>query len=110
MPRIIGSIIESCMSGNISLIYSGFLMSECVLFYAKYSIDRKKQVKHIGTYFGDSGTVEDVKKLGINIRKVDTTVIIIPKIYDFNNTLDTIALDAQEYFEQFGRKLQEQQE
>ena len=85
-------------------------MSEAILFYAKYSIDRKKQVKHIGTYFGDSGTIDQVKKLGIDIRKKDVTVIIIPKIYDFNDTLDSLSLDAQEYFEQFGHKLQEQQE
>lgn len=85
-------------------------MTNQVLFYAKYSVDRKKQVKHIGTYFGDTGTVDEVRKLGIDIRKKDTTVIIIPKIYDFNDTLDTLALDAQEYFEEFGKKLQEQQE
>lgn len=85
-------------------------MADQVLFYAKYSVDRKKQVKHIGTYFGDTGTVDEVRKLGIDIRKKDTTVIIIPKIYDFNDTLDTLALDAQEYFEEFGKKLQEQQE
>lgn len=85
-------------------------MPDFVLFYAKYSIDRKKQVKHLGTFFGDAGDAEVVKNTGIEIRKKDASIIVIPKIYKLEDTLDTLSLDAQEFFEQFGNKLQEQQE
>lgn len=85
-------------------------MNQYVLFYAKYSVDRKKQVKHLGTFFGDAGDVEEVKNIGIEMRKNDPSIIIIPKIYKLNDTLDTISLNAQEYFEEFGQKLQQQQE
>jgi hypothetical protein len=85
-------------------------MPDFVLFYAKYSIDRKKQVKHLGTFFGDSGDAEEVKNTGIEIRKRDASIIVIPKIYKLVDTLDSLSLNAQEFFEDFGNKLQEQQE
>jgi len=80
-----------------------------VLFYAKYSIDRKKNIKHIGTYFGDAGEVDEIKNIGIELRRSDPSLIIIPKIYKLDDSLDAISLDAQEYFETFGQKLQQHQ-
>lgn len=85
-------------------------MSTFILFYGKYSIDRKRNIKNHGTYFGAaSDDLEDVKKCGIRIAEEHPNLIIIPKAFHLNDTLDSVALDAMEHFEQFGEKLQNTQ-
>ncbi len=81
-----------------------------VLFYAKYSVDRKKNVKLLGTYFGDVGNYDQLKTIGKEIVLSDPQFIVVPKIYFLNDTIDSIALDAQEDFEKFGENMQEEQE
>jgi len=81
-----------------------------VLFYAQFTIDRKKKVKNHGTFFGDySHDLIAIKKRGVEITKNFPQIITIQKIFELTDTLDSIALDAQEYFEDFGNKMQEHQ-
>lgn len=80
------------------------------LFYAKYSIDRKKNVKLLGTFFGDIGNHDELKIIGREIVLSDPSVITVPKIYPLKDSIDSISLDAQEYFEEFCKHLQEEQE
>ena len=85
-------------------------MAQFVLFYGKYSIDRKRNVKNHGTFFGaESADLEEIKQKGIEISKEHPSLIVISKTYELKDTLDSVALDAQEHFEEFGEKLQQTQ-
>ena len=85
-------------------------MEQFILFYGKYSVDRKRNVKNLGTYFGASGeVVDEVRAKGVEITQQYPNLIIIPKVFKLNDTLDSVALDAQEHFEEFGLKLQKNQ-
>jgi len=85
-------------------------MAKFILFYGKYSIDRKKQIKNHGTFFGaESDDLEAIKQKGIEIAQEHPNLIIIPKTFPLDDTLDSVALDAQEHFEEFGEKLQSTQ-
>lgn len=78
-----------------------------ILFYGKYSVDRKRNIKNLGTFFGAEGdNIDEVKQKGIEITKAHPDLIIIPKAFKLDDTLDSVALDAQEHFEEFGEKLQ----
>jgi hypothetical protein len=81
-----------------------------ILFYGKYSVDRKRNVKNHGTYFGAAGDdIDVIRQKGIEIAQEHPNLIVIPKTFDLDDTLDSVALDAQEHFEQFGEKLQKHQ-
>jgi hypothetical protein len=81
-----------------------------VLFYGKYSVDRKRNIKNHGTYFGAQGdSIADIKQKGIEIAAEHPNLIIIPKTFKLEDSLDSIAWDAQEHFENFCEKLQKTQ-
>lgn len=85
-------------------------MSKFILFYGKYSVDRKRNVKNLGTFFGAEGDDMDaIKQKGVEISQAHPDLIVIPKTFRLEDTLDAVALDAQEHFEEFGEKLQKTQ-
>ena len=85
-------------------------MAKFILFYGKYSVDRKRNIKSHGTFFGAAGEdVEEIRQKGIEIAQEHPNLIVIPKMFTLDDTLDSVALDAQEHFEQFGEKLQNNQ-
>ncbi len=79
-----------------------------VMFYAMFTSDRKRNVKSNGTFFGSCSTdVLELKTIGKEIAKENPSLIVIPKIFKLNDYLDSISIDAEEYFENFGEKLQD---
>lgn len=85
-------------------------MSKFILFYGKYSVDRKRNVRNHGTFFGAAGgDIDEIRQKGIEIAQEHPNLIIIPKTFELDDTLDSVALNAQEHFEEFGEKLQKNQ-
>lgn len=76
-------------------------MAKLVLFYGQYKYDRKRQILSQGTFFGGAGDdVKKLKELAQEIVKKHRDLIILPKAFRVKDrTIDDIAIDAEEYFE-----------
>lgn len=71
-----------------------------IMFYAKF-IHNKKYYEQSGVYLGYIGEdIEEIKNKGREIVASNNGVVIC-KIFKLCNSIDSIAIDALEYFENF---------
>lgn len=75
-----------------------------VMFYTKF-INNKKRYEQTGVYLGYiSNDIEEIKNKGKEIASSDNNIVIC-KIFKLCNSIDSITIDALEYFENFGNLL-----
>jgi hypothetical protein len=75
------------------------------MFYAKFKSTKKKKYEQSGVFLGGIGSdIDAIKVQGKNIAS-NCDDVVICKIFKIYTTMDSLAMDAFEYFENFCNSL-----
>lgn len=81
------------------------IQNQYAMFYARFVSNKKKSYEQSGVFLGCIGSdVEEIKNMGRNIASSDDNMIIC-KIFKLCDSIDSLSIDALEYFENFGNSL-----
>lgn len=75
------------------------------MFYAKFRATKKKKYEQYGVFLGGIG--EDIEAIKLQGKAISNACedIVICKIFKAYTTIDSLAMDALEYFENFCNSL-----